>query len=159
MDYEVYRLLTAVYASPALASRQSPDHAPGAHWDWLQNVEGSEVSRLLVSIAAMARNGADATKAAEEGCHEEYDERQRSPVGRLVPDLESPGESIDLSFREACNKVLHALSVQAEREPGREDSAGPLTGFVNLYGEHRGKRWRARIDIPEFALTAPLFLL
>jgi hypothetical protein len=75
----------------------------------------------------------------------------------LYEDTTTTAEPKDLILREACNKILHADSVDPEtREQGAE--FGPsLTRRINLYGQHRGKDWHAVLDVVEFCVAAVNF--
>lgn len=149
IDLEIYRLLAVVLASPSLAAsaKRLPDD--GRRLEWLRKIEFSEASRLLVSIAAIIRNGLDSRSRGSI-------ELER-PVGILFADLEKPTEYQDLVLREACNKILHALRVEPEVNDEGEDCAPSLKPLFNLYGTHREKEWRAVLDIREFAKAAVYF--
>jgi hypothetical protein len=50
--------------------------------------------------------------------------------------------------------VIHAKSVEPETAAVFGDKPAPLAGRLVLYGDHRGKDWRAELDLKEYALTA-----
>ena len=102
IDLELYRLATAVLASPALAELAS-DEALGRRLESLRMIEFGEISRILVSVAAMVRNQL-------EGASRSSIELQR-PVGILIRDLANPKVYEPLTFMESCNKILHATLV------------------------------------------------
>lgn len=58
LHLEIYRLVATVGASGALVTKANESNDPG--WGWLKRVEMAELSRLLVSIAAITRNNIDA---------------------------------------------------------------------------------------------------
>jgi hypothetical protein len=151
IDMEIYRLVSIVHASRPLSERPKHPSVPEPDWEWLRDMESSELSRLLVQIAAMARNGIDATGAYGIDWPERRDEIKLS-VGTFVPDKAHLDKTEVLGFREACNKILHALKVQPERQGA--ESSGPLTGIMILEGEYRGKDWIARLNMVEFGFAA-----
>jgi hypothetical protein len=149
LDVEIYRLITTVAASRVFAEGVEDEH-DGLKWEWYKRIELPEVSRLLVSISAIARNSIDADRGADGAQSLEAD----TPVGILVPNTDYPDRQEGLEFRNACNKILHADQIN----PGVEDSSRGLMSAleprVYLYGEYRGSKWRASVDIYDFAMVA-----
>jgi hypothetical protein len=148
VDMEIYRLLTMVLASQALAEcARSPNG--GLRLEWLRKIEVAEVSRALVSLAAIVRTGLARGPVGSI-------ELQR-PVGLLYEGPPTASKPADLTLREACNKILHADVVDPEvRDEGPE--LGPsLTRRINLYGQHRGRDWRAVLDVVSFSIAAVYF--
>lgn len=145
---EVYRLLAAVYASRGFA-REQVEPEMGARWEWLKRREEEEISRLLLLIAVMARNGLDANPSFRYSA-----DTLTRPVGRLQQDVHAPESETDLTFREACNKVIHTTKYGPIREIQDAGALWSLTGSVDLYGTLRSKPWKARLDVPEFAFAA-----
>jgi hypothetical protein len=145
LDLEVYRLLTILEASPALAEFEGKYEPDRNKITFLRGLEFPEISRIVVSLAAIIRSAIDANSRAYAG-----DLELERPVGVLVPDTAQPGVGEGLEFREACNKVLHADRVDPERKP----DTGALTGELILEGRHKGKDWRAHLNLREYALAA-----
>ncbi|MGD2177923.1 MAG: hypothetical protein PVG71_08895 [Anaerolineae bacterium] len=149
LDLEIYRLLTAVAASSVLTER-ADDEVDGPKWKWLKKMELPEISRLLVSIAAIARNNIDSCPGSRQ-----VDARLiERPVGFLIPDLSAPNSREPLGFRESCNKVLHADFINPEVTDLSKALYSALKPLVHLYGSHRGSDWRATVHVYEFAMTA-----
>ena len=94
-----------------------------------------------MSLAAIIRSSLDADPVG--GGDSYYRAALGRRVGTLIPDLENPQEQEPLDFREACNKVIHAKSVEPEMAPAIQGMTPPLTGRLVLYGDRRGKEWRA----------------
>jgi hypothetical protein len=154
LDLEIYRLVAVLEASPALAefdgtkliTSDETDRNKIAH---LRGLEFPEVSRIVVSLAAIIRSALDADPRAYAG----FDLTLEKPVGMLWPDLTQPDVWKDLYFKEACNKILHADKVEPKRTPDTK----ALTGELILYGRQRGKRgkdWQVRLFLRDYALTA-----
>jgi hypothetical protein len=99
---DLYRLLACFYATRGFARlRDSEDYVARSAGDLGGAFDEAEITRLLVSIAARVRVIQD-----REG---EYFKRvKKTDCGRLVPDLKHPRTSKPLSWREACNKIIHA---------------------------------------------------
>jgi hypothetical protein len=95
-------------------------------------LEFPEVSRIVVSLAAIIRAAIDAIPHANEG-----NLAVERPVGVLMPDATRPDVWESLEFREACNKVIHAKRV----DPKRAVDTGALTGELILHGDYRKKDW------------------
>lgn len=152
LDLELYRLLTMLEASPALAKFDGAE-ADKRKLEFLRVWEYPEISRIVISLAAIIRSSLDADPVG--GGDSYYRAALGRRVGTLIPDLENPQEQEPLDFREACNKVIHAKSVEPETASAiQEGMAPPLTGQLVLYGDWRGKEWRAELDLREYALSA-----
>ena len=153
LELEIYRVLTILEASPALAEFEGEGEKDRNGVVHLRRFEDPEVSRIVVSLAAIVRSSIDANKRYYEIVHKR--DLIRS-VGTLWPDADKRAESGLLVFRDACNKTLHADLVEPERTP--ETLA--LTGKLVLHGSPMGKpdvRWEAELDLRKYALTT-LFL-
>ena len=71
-------------------------------------------------------------------------------VGILIKNIKKNNEETSLSFREACNKIIHCNAMNFEysnEKPSRGDSLKPI---VHLYGELQNKEWKATLNINEF---------
>ena len=151
LDLEIYRLITILEASPALAVNSASDETDRNKIAFLRGLEFPEVSRIVVSLAAIIRSAIDADPRAYTAIHPTSLEK---PVGILLPDTTQDATQLDvweaLNFREACNKVLHADKVELKRTPDTNALAGELL----LEGRYRGMDWRAHLDLRKYALTA-----
>ena len=151
LDLEIFRLITILEASPALADFE------GSETDenkvaFLRGLEFPEVSRIVMSFAAIIRSAIDANPRAYAGSSGSDDLALDREVGTLVtldPDESDTEVREPLRFREACNKVLHADHVDPETT-----GTGALTGHLSLYGRHYKKEWRAELDLKQYALSA-----
>ena len=151
LDLEIYRLLTIIEASPALAGYDG-DEPDKRKLDFLRGWEFLEISRIVMSLAAIIRSSLDADPVGEDISYRTALDRR---VGKLIPNLEKPKEQEILDFREACNKVIHAKRVEPETvqtTPGTR--APPLRGRLVLYGDRHGKQWCAELDLKEYAFSA-----
>jgi hypothetical protein len=148
IDLEIYRLMTILESSPALADYGGTYEGDRRKVEALRGWEYPEVSRIVVSLAAIIRAAMDADPGVYAG--DEIELEVERPVGVLMPDASKPRAWESLEFREACNKVIHAKRVVPERVAG----TGALTGDLFLYGDYRKKDWQARLELREFALAA-----
>ncbi|SOH95632.1 hypothetical protein SAMN06273572_1141 [Monaibacterium marinum] len=96
-------------------------------------------------------------------CNRTHMELRKDQHGRKYPDsvcgklIENPHEETfkDLSFREACNKIIHA-----ERFLGTYMNSGTVTCLAGqnepmhhdlwLFGNFKKKEWKAELDVLEF---------
>jgi hypothetical protein len=148
LELEVYRLMTILESSSALADYGGTYEGDRRKVEFLRRSEFPEVSRIVVSLAAIIRAAMDADPGLYAG--DEIELEVERPVGVLRPDATQPRVWESLEFREACNKVIHAKRV----DPQRTVETGALTGELFLYGDYRKKDWEARLDLREFALAA-----
>lgn len=149
LDVEIYRLITTVAASQVFA-KELEDGQDAPMWKWYKRMEMPEISRLLVSISAVARNNIDSRWNAGDS----YPAQVEKPVGVLIPNRDYPDRAEGLGFRNACNKILHADQVNPEVVDLEKGLVSALEPQVHLYGEYRGSEWKATIDIYDFAMAA-----
>jgi hypothetical protein len=146
LDLEIYRLVSILEASPTLTEIEGSE-SDKEKLEFLRNWEFPEVSRIVISLAAIIRTSLD----AHPGGDVEALERE---VGTLFSDEGNPHLKEPLRFREACNKVLHAERVVPETAASPNDTTAPLTGCLILYGRRDRKEWRAELDLKKYALSA-----
>jgi len=140
LDLEVYNL-AALFAGSAELQRLGEEHA-GLKWV-RQTFETSEVFRRLIALAVTLRSSLD-----------EFGREPVDVVGKLMVD-NTPSQSTDLKLREACNKVIHAESVEFHPGAGVVDrDTLPLSSVLEIWGTHHGKRWRVDLDVFAFLNAA-----
>lgn len=112
-----------------------------------RNTEYSEISRRLISIAAISRNLMEISRDTT---------IQTLEVGKFYKKSNSD-EFVELTFREACNKVIHADHINFDNS---EDPAvsSPYVGYLNpivyLYGTYNGEPWKIELEIFKFIKEA-----
>lgn len=145
-----YRLLCSIYAEYEWKSLRRDDD-PDVLDNFLSESD-SEISELLVSLAALAR-AADDTLGTLSAV--------ATVFPRGVGTLHSRGEQQPLSPREACNKILHASAIAwqfsvEERNPLYENYYRSVGAEVKgtfkcpravLKGDYRGQAWEATVDL------------
>lgn len=141
---EVYRLAAFCFSSEKLASME-PAGAPWSLGDFALARAESEVSRTLLTVAAWLR-----IKSDDESWIYSYNE----PVGDLAPDLNNAAETIELTLREACNKVIHAQRIHFDKSRNPTTEREFLNPTVYTYGRKSGKHWKATIDLAAFCQSA-----
>lgn len=141
LDHQLYLLGCIVHASAVF--EQLDDKALR---DLRQQFQESEISRLLLTVAVAVRNVMDQnpTRASY------WLDGEDDSVGKLkTMGGKKEGDSI-LNFREACNKLVHCLSINFDykaRKPRRGMAINPV---VHLYGAKGTQEWKATIDINKF---------
>lgn len=134
---DAYRLLSLMLSDPALlAMVVNHDDELQTLRDWF--IE-DEFVHGLVSIAISNRIQLDHLQGhggpADETC------------GTFQPDIATE-QTIELLFREACNKIIHAKHIVAVREVEQDNS--PLTTNVVLRGKKGEKAWEATLDLVSY---------
>jgi hypothetical protein len=146
---DVYRLLCHVLASPAFASLEDgSSQRPLSTFVTVH--EKTEISRLLVSVAAYYRVKYDDGNWE----HGFWLHKSFQGVGELTEDLQSPSNVVQLDFKEACNKIIHAKRVHFDAEVNPETKAEHLTPKVHLYGTKGKFQWKATLNVVEFCRAA-----
>ncbi len=144
---ELYGLLCIFGASSEIDRRRKDDEDTSSVYGWsLRSFEFVELSRILVSLAAMLRNQWDSGNGL--GMVEQLG--GEPTVGTWIPDL-SRGAVKDLQLRESFNKILHADTLNMERSKGPAFFDGHLEPRVHLYGRHGDAEWKATIDVYQWA--------
>jgi hypothetical protein len=105
----------------------------------------SEIGRLLVTVASIIRNAMDQAPARTEYWMKNLDDK----VGTFEA-LGGSSPAATLTFREACNKILHCTALNFDYSEDAPARGGPINPIVHLYGEQKGKGWRATLDVNRF---------
>jgi len=137
---ELHRLLAIFLASRHFA--ELCEGYPGEGFDpiyQIQEVEGDEITRILLNLAITARVVDDREGRAFE--------LVGSDCGTLQKDLRNQETDV-LEIREACNKLIHAETVRFDvEELGDQRYLNPI---IYLYGTLQGRQWRAQLDVIKF---------
>jgi len=137
---ELHRLLSTFLASKGFAELCT--NYPGEGFDpiyKIQEVEGDEITRVLLNLAITARVIDD----REDGIFVLFG----ADCGILQRDLTSP-DVVALSLREACNKIIHASKVRFDvEELGLQRFFNPI---IYLYGNLNGRDWRVQLNVIDF---------
>jgi len=109
-----------------------------------------EASRILLSSAIALRVLDD-----RDGVLEHF-----GPCGELQANLQA-GDTLPLTLREACNKIVHAeqMNYDVERlDGGPIDQPGISPAYIRpllyLYGTHRKTKWRCVLDVVSYVRGA-----
>jgi hypothetical protein len=140
LDLELYQLACTFAASQEL-TRLFVGH-PSLRY-LVSVFQQSEAARRLVSVAAMLRNCLD-TDSAMNRRHSNQD------VGTLTTGAPA-GVGSPLGFREACNKLLHAESIELS---ACGDDSLALSYQVVIEGSRGEQDWRAVLDVLRFIEVA-----
>lgn len=121
---DTYRLLCQFLASKPLSSLKEEKIGRGLG----RGYERQEISSLLIKIATFYRvKYDDGSWEHAEWLHDEY-----NGVGELIKDVTLP-ESCELSFKEACNKIIHATKVHFDVETNPDTGIPYLNPVLYLY--------------------------
>ncbi len=139
---ELYRLVGLFLASKSFAALRT--RYPGEGHDpiyKLQECEEDEITRILLMLAITARVIDDREQHI-------YD-LVGTNCGKLQKNTLDPDE-VDLTLREACNKIIHAKKIRLDIE---EDERGQpyLNPYIYIYGKQADSEWKATLDVIAFA--------
>ena len=80
---------------------------------------------------------------------------ERSEATSIVwPDLHEPASERDLTFREACNKIIHAVEIVPYGlgdDPATMPDRARYEGRITIRGSWRGRNTHTVIDFRRFA--------
>jgi hypothetical protein len=120
LDHQLYMLGCVVNASSSFDNLG--DHSlVGLR----QQFQETEIGRLLLTAAVAVRNGIDQNPRRAEYCLQD----RQDDVGTLANDGKE--ESL-LSFREACNKIVHCVSINFHYTSERPRRGMAITPLVHL---------------------------
>jgi hypothetical protein len=146
----LYDLGVVVFGSEGLARLSTGDDRD--EFDKLRvRHETAQATKLLIENAVLLRNLLDSGSWPIDAIHEiRIERRPEKDVGILrVPGNPEQG----LSFREACNKIIHAEQVSF----GMKTLSGKLAcldGVVELHGKRGRQTWVAEIQLSDFIRMA-----
>jgi hypothetical protein len=144
LDHQLYLLGCMVHASPVFDPLG--DHA-------LLNLRAkfqeTQIGQALLTVAVAIRNAMDQNPSRAGYWLDGID----ANVGTFYPTDQS-SEQVSLTIREACNKVIHCVSINFHYLSDAPRRGLALQPKVHLYGTHGNKDWKATIDINRFIQVA-----
>ena len=143
---DVYRLLAQVLADVQIAREANDGDDPLAKLR--ERFVEEEIVHLLIGTAVINRARLDhmAQVRSDPGTgllpvdHE---------CGSFQPDITADNE-VALSFREACNKIIHAKHITCEPTGDEDDAFPSLQSVWTLRGNHRDSAWQAHLFLPDY---------
>lgn len=155
---ESYKLLCFVLAKYEFEKYQYAYSAPDI-FEALIESEQTELNTSIMALAALARANDDSGKGLTE-----YRKSENSSVGSLV--IEGTN-SVPLSSREACNKIIHSTSAEwilketkdhplyADNYKKRQISSDNMykEPILLLSGKNGNKSWSAEVNIIQWVAS------
>ena len=136
IELDVYRLLTILYSSKSLHTADIFGF-PMMSWKF----ELAEIYRIVFNLAIRARNILDKSNA-------EIKIISANTTGKL----EQNSNTTELSFREACNKIIHSEHINFGIIPLiNQQLHGGVTEFIYVYGKKGKDQWKATINLIQFS--------
>lgn len=146
----LYELSAIVFGSESIAKLSTGDDRDA--FDMLRvRHEVAQASKLLIEIAVVMRNFIDSEQWPMDAVHETRVER-RPEVSVGTVSVKDGGEK-ELSFREACNKLIHAERMSFGMKPMPE-KMDCLDGTAKLHGRRGKQFWLAHIQLSDFIRMA-----
>ena len=133
---DLYRLVVLLLADESVADVDAFQDLADAHHE-------AEVNRLLIWVAIAVRQLLDIDGA-----------RAGQTCGRWWPDLRDRTTEQELTFREACNKVIHAVEIVPYGlgdDPATIPERARFEGRVTVRGRWHGRKTHTVIDFQRFA--------
>lgn len=145
LDHQLYLLGCMVHTSLAF-------EALGNHPLLMlrQQFQESEIGRLLITIAVVVRNAMDQNPPRAEYWLEGVEDN----VGTLKNLGQKNETGSVLVFRDACNKLIHCLSINFHYVSENPKRGMALVPLAHLYGTKGQEKWKATIDIDKFIAVA-----
>jgi len=144
LAHQLYLLGCMVYASVAFDKLGSPICS------LRQQFQEAEIGRILLTIAVAVRNAMDQNPSWADY----WLQGVKDEVG-LLKNLARPTDSETmLGFREACNKIVHCLSINFHYVAEKPKKGMALVPIVHLYGTKGNEEWKATVEIDKFIEVA-----
>jgi len=136
----IYRVIAIIGSSKFLYDNFRDD---SYLFDRMKEIEIAKLSELLIVIAIICRSLIDSSV-------------DKSITGKdeIVGTITINGIDKLLTFRESCNKIIHARNINFDIEESQSIRAGFLNHFIYLYGNMGDNEWRAAIDLIKFCKQA-----
>jgi hypothetical protein len=141
---DLYRLLTCFSSSKTIALQRNDIKYELLNSVLRNEFEYSEISRILINLAAIGRNNLD------NGNHTfDFNLEKHSYVGDLE-DLNSHA-SKKIDFRQACNKIIHCEFINWDVEnPETLYKNDGLNPIVYIYGIYNKSKWKITLNVYDF---------
>ncbi|MBN1185359.1 MAG: hypothetical protein JXB49_23950 [Bacteroidales bacterium] len=145
VQLDLYRLLCCFGAS-SIIERISRKYSNTLINSFLRiEYEKSEISRIIINLAIIARNELDNGN----GLRTNNPNFGQDKVGILYKAGKT--RKLDLSFREACNKIIHCEYINWDmKKPVSIAEYDGLNPIIYLYGSLNEARWKAVLKIYDF---------
>jgi len=114
---------------------------------FLEDIKETEILHLLVEIATHYR-------LMEWNVRKDWKSKRYKTeyVGSL--EIENRKVEIDLSMKEACNKIIHANKIDFDVSKLRGKPYHYFNPFIYVYGQKGKQKWKANIDLVLFCNAA-----
>lgn len=114
----------------------------------VKEYERSEVSRILIELAVQIRNKLDLNDSIYEG----FKYNPTTVTGELeIKRTDGTINNIDLTFREACNKIIHAKHINFDLLNAKSiKDYDHMNSVIYLYGDLKSCDWKAKLEIVKF---------
>jgi hypothetical protein len=145
LDHQLYLLGCMVHASAAFDKLGNNPLC-----NLRQQFQEAEIGRLLLTIAVAVRNAMDQNPSRAEY----WLQGIKDDVGVLKNLASQKDVERTLSFREACNKLVHCLSINFHYVAEKPRRGMALVPRVHLYGTRGKEEWKATIEIDRFIEVA-----
>ena len=145
IQLDLYRLLCYFTASKVIVDI-SRKYENNLFNDSLRlEYEKSEISRIIINLAIIARNELDNNNQAKSILYSD----KLNIVGSISKNNDT--DNIDLTLREACNKIIHCEYINWDLEnPKSISDYDGLNPFIYLYGNYMDQEWKATLNIFDF---------
>ncbi|MBO0141605.1 hypothetical protein JZX87_10590 [Agrobacterium sp. Ap1] len=150
---------TVIAASRSMAGLSGDDVGGPLHDYFLRTAE-NRLSQSLLDLAVRMRTFEDILAASE--LRADYDRLVASLIeidqlGSFGWEDEKLAQRGDLSFREACNKIIHAVDIRPVYDNGSnardEDFAWGMDGTIELAGKLGKREWDVWMYAEDFLAT------
>lgn len=146
--YQEIYYLAAIFGASKYISKVYKTDDEVRQYDnfWIfRNIEISEIHRRLISVAVICRNYDDQAYDDDESTNEIR--------GRVVGVFLN-NKSKDLTFREACNKVIHSTWINFDLTDISDIFSGYIQPTLYIYGLKGEEEWKVQLNVDDYIKCA-----
>lgn len=144
---DVYRLLSVFLADRRVVEEREGDQDPLLKLR--ERFIEVEIVHTLIGVAILNRGQEEHMRGPRDDPAEISFPPIEMGCGLLKPDIEKSDREVELNFREACNKIIHAVQITVEQEV-TADGLTYVPLAVVLRGNRGIKAWEATLDIRNY---------
>ena len=145
---DAYRLLCVIMADRAIAENvvDDTDSLVSLREQFVED----ELVHTVIQLAVMNRTQMDHMNGPRSDPSELSFRLVDRDCGLLTENAGADGGEVVLSFREACNKIIHAKHIVIETDDSGDWAFPVLPHTVILRGTKNRGAWEAQLNVPDF---------
>ncbi len=143
IEMSVLRVLSILLSDKSVKEACKSQTLPAIEFAFGENKE-DQVIHGLIEISILYR------KIEHQFPDDIKEEARAKQKEKVVGKLIEKGKELELIMIEACNKIIHANSLNFDVSGGDSHEEQYLNPIIHIYGEKYGKEWKVELDVIKF---------